>query len=32
VIWADALGETASTFRRADVDDEIDIAPVNAEI
>ena len=29
---ADALGETARALRRADIDDEIDIAPVDAEI
>ena len=29
---ADALGQPARAFRRADVDDEIDVAPVDAEI
>ena len=29
---ADALGKPARTFRRADIDDEIDVAPVDAEI
>ena len=29
---ADALGEAARALRRADVDDEIDVAPVDAEI
>ena len=29
---ADALGQPAGAFRRADIDDEIDVAPVDAEI
>ncbi len=29
---ADALDEAAGAFRRADVDDEIDVAPVDAEV
>ena len=29
---ADALDEARAAFRRADLDDEIDVAPVNAEI
>ena len=29
---ADALDEAAGAFRRADMDDEVDIAPVDAEV